>query len=231
MCSCSGCRLRPRCWSYPGNHDIEWWRSPLGLIGERQEIRQVPPVLRRATPVLEVPGCGDRGGAQQLRGSVRVTHLEPAGHGGEGASARGRRPTGCRKSSRAAPAEGGARARHSSQHASGRPSPAAWGWPAGARRSGDSWPPAQTWCSAATIIRRAPGRSRAVSRSAPPAPTAPLPGRPAVGVQPGRDRRRGGAHAALPLGIGRTGGFFRRTGSASRRRTLPEPVVSTAGGV
>jgi 3',5'-cyclic AMP phosphodiesterase CpdA len=42
----------------PGNHDIEWWRSPLGLLGESAKyakyIRYFPDHLR---PVLEVPGA------------------------------------------------------------------------------------------------------------------------------------------------------------------------------
>ena len=42
----------------PGNHDIQWWRSPLGLLGERRKYgkytRYFGADLR---PVLEVPGA------------------------------------------------------------------------------------------------------------------------------------------------------------------------------
>lgn len=42
----------------PGNHDIQWWRSPFGLAGERAKYakytRYFGPELR---PVLEVPGA------------------------------------------------------------------------------------------------------------------------------------------------------------------------------
>jgi 3',5'-cyclic AMP phosphodiesterase CpdA len=42
----------------PGNHDIEWWRSPLGLFGERQKYAKYTRYFGAdLRPVLEVPGA------------------------------------------------------------------------------------------------------------------------------------------------------------------------------
>ena len=45
----------------PGNHDVQWWRSPLGIGDERAHLREIPPVhLRRP-----------RAGAARARRDVR----------------------------------------------------------------------------------------------------------------------------------------------------------------
>lgn len=40
----------------PGNHDIEWWKSPLGLFGERIKYAKYSRYFSPLTPVLELPG-------------------------------------------------------------------------------------------------------------------------------------------------------------------------------
>jgi 3',5'-cyclic AMP phosphodiesterase CpdA len=41
----------------PGNHDIEWWKSPLGLLGERQKYAKYIQYFHELRPILEVPGA------------------------------------------------------------------------------------------------------------------------------------------------------------------------------
>ena len=41
----------------PGNHDIEWWLSPLGLLGEGRKYRKYSRYFSHLRPVLEVPGA------------------------------------------------------------------------------------------------------------------------------------------------------------------------------
>jgi 3',5'-cyclic AMP phosphodiesterase CpdA len=41
----------------PGNHDIEWWRSPLGLLGESAKYAKYLQYFPDLRPVLEVPGA------------------------------------------------------------------------------------------------------------------------------------------------------------------------------
>ena len=41
----------------PGNHDIEWWKSPLGLLGDRGKYRKYSQYFRELRPVLEIPGA------------------------------------------------------------------------------------------------------------------------------------------------------------------------------
>jgi 3',5'-cyclic AMP phosphodiesterase CpdA len=41
----------------PGNHDIEWWQSPLGLLGEQRKYRKYSRYFRELRPVLEIPGA------------------------------------------------------------------------------------------------------------------------------------------------------------------------------
>ncbi|HEY7481478.1 MAG TPA: metallophosphoesterase [Gemmatimonadales bacterium] len=52
-------RLRPHMpvFIVPGNHDIEWWTSPLGLLGERRKYRKYSRYFGELTPVLELPGA------------------------------------------------------------------------------------------------------------------------------------------------------------------------------
>ncbi len=52
-------RLRPHApvLVVPGNHDIEWWKSPLGLLGGRGRYRKYAHYFRELTPVLEIPGA------------------------------------------------------------------------------------------------------------------------------------------------------------------------------
>lgn len=41
----------------PGNHDIEWWKSPLGLRGTRVKYAKYVQYFGELRPVLEVPGA------------------------------------------------------------------------------------------------------------------------------------------------------------------------------
>jgi 3',5'-cyclic AMP phosphodiesterase CpdA len=41
----------------PGNHDIEWWRSPLGLAGRAVKYAKYASYFGDLTPVLEIPGA------------------------------------------------------------------------------------------------------------------------------------------------------------------------------
>lgn len=52
-------RLRPHAplLVVPGNHDIEWWKSPLGLLGERRKYQKYSRYFRELRPVLEIPGA------------------------------------------------------------------------------------------------------------------------------------------------------------------------------
>ncbi len=46
----------------PGNHDIEWWKSPLGLRGSAVKYAKYRQYLGDLRPVLEVPGAVIAGG-------------------------------------------------------------------------------------------------------------------------------------------------------------------------
>jgi len=52
-------RLRPHApvLIVPGNHDIEWWKSPLGLRGEGRKYRKYAHYFGDLTPVMEIPGA------------------------------------------------------------------------------------------------------------------------------------------------------------------------------
>jgi 3',5'-cyclic AMP phosphodiesterase CpdA len=41
----------------PGNHDIEWWRSPLGLAGQDVKYAKYARYFGELTPVVEIPGA------------------------------------------------------------------------------------------------------------------------------------------------------------------------------
>ncbi|HET8837246.1 MAG TPA: metallophosphoesterase [Gemmatimonadales bacterium] len=41
----------------PGNHDLEWWRSPLGLAGQDVKYAKYARYFGDLTPVLEIPGA------------------------------------------------------------------------------------------------------------------------------------------------------------------------------
>jgi 3',5'-cyclic AMP phosphodiesterase CpdA len=41
----------------PGNHDIEWWKSPLGLLGEKRKYAKYLRYYPELRPRLEVPGA------------------------------------------------------------------------------------------------------------------------------------------------------------------------------
>jgi 3',5'-cyclic AMP phosphodiesterase CpdA len=41
----------------PGNHDIEWWKSPLSLLGEERKYQKYLRYFRELRPVLEIPGA------------------------------------------------------------------------------------------------------------------------------------------------------------------------------
>ncbi len=52
-------RLRPHApvLVVPGNHDIEWWKSPLGLRGDALKYHKYSQYFRDLRPVLEIPGA------------------------------------------------------------------------------------------------------------------------------------------------------------------------------
>ena len=52
-------RLRPHAalLIVPGNHDIEWWKSPLDLLGESRKYEKYSRYFRELRPVLEIPGA------------------------------------------------------------------------------------------------------------------------------------------------------------------------------
>jgi 3',5'-cyclic AMP phosphodiesterase CpdA len=41
----------------PGNHDIEWWKSPFGLMGQSVKYAKYSSYFSPLTPVLEIPGA------------------------------------------------------------------------------------------------------------------------------------------------------------------------------
>jgi len=41
----------------PGNHDIEWWKSPFGVVGQNVKYAKYSSYFSPLTPVLEVPGA------------------------------------------------------------------------------------------------------------------------------------------------------------------------------
>jgi 3',5'-cyclic AMP phosphodiesterase CpdA len=41
----------------PGNHDIQWWRSPLGVMGRTVKYEKYLRYFPELTPVLEIPGA------------------------------------------------------------------------------------------------------------------------------------------------------------------------------
>jgi 3',5'-cyclic AMP phosphodiesterase CpdA len=41
----------------PGNHDVEWWKSPLGLLGEKRKYAKYLRYYGELRPTLEVPGA------------------------------------------------------------------------------------------------------------------------------------------------------------------------------
>lgn len=41
----------------PGNHDLEWWKSPFGLLGQRVKYAKYASYFEPLTPVVEVPGA------------------------------------------------------------------------------------------------------------------------------------------------------------------------------
>jgi len=41
----------------PGNHDIEWWKSPLGLVGSTAKYSKYTRYFGDLTPVIEIPGA------------------------------------------------------------------------------------------------------------------------------------------------------------------------------
>jgi 3',5'-cyclic AMP phosphodiesterase CpdA len=41
----------------PGNHDVEWWKSPLGLLGEKRKYAKYLRYYGDLRPMLEIPGA------------------------------------------------------------------------------------------------------------------------------------------------------------------------------
>ncbi|HEY3013335.1 MAG TPA: metallophosphoesterase, partial [Gemmatimonadales bacterium] len=50
-------RMHTPALTVPGNHDIEWWMSPLGLLGEKRKYAKYLRYYSDLRPVLEVPGA------------------------------------------------------------------------------------------------------------------------------------------------------------------------------
>jgi 3',5'-cyclic AMP phosphodiesterase CpdA len=49
-------RMRTPALIVPGNHDVEWWKSPFGLLGERRKFAKYLRYFHELRPQLEVPG-------------------------------------------------------------------------------------------------------------------------------------------------------------------------------
>jgi 3',5'-cyclic AMP phosphodiesterase CpdA len=49
-------RMRTPALIVPGNHDVEWWKSPFGLLGERRKFAKYLRYFHELRPLLEVPG-------------------------------------------------------------------------------------------------------------------------------------------------------------------------------
>ena len=49
-------RLKTPALVVPGNHDVEWWKSPFGLLGEKRKYRKYLLYYGELRPVLELPG-------------------------------------------------------------------------------------------------------------------------------------------------------------------------------
>src|SRR6266545_7366784 len=41
----------------PGNHDIEWWKSPFGILGKKVKYAKYSRYFGELTPMLEIPGA------------------------------------------------------------------------------------------------------------------------------------------------------------------------------
>ncbi len=41
----------------PGNHDVEWWKSPFGMLGRTVKYAKYSEYFQPLTPVLEIPGA------------------------------------------------------------------------------------------------------------------------------------------------------------------------------
>jgi 3',5'-cyclic AMP phosphodiesterase CpdA len=50
-------RLRTPALIVPGNHDVEWWKSPFGLLGEKRKFAKYLRYYDDLRPQLEVPGA------------------------------------------------------------------------------------------------------------------------------------------------------------------------------
>jgi 3',5'-cyclic AMP phosphodiesterase CpdA len=50
-------RLRIPALVVPGNHDVEWWKSPFGLLGEKRKYAKYLRYYGELRPTLEVPGA------------------------------------------------------------------------------------------------------------------------------------------------------------------------------
>jgi 3',5'-cyclic AMP phosphodiesterase CpdA len=50
-------KLRTPTLVVPGNHDIEWWKSPLSLLGEKRKYAKYLRYYAELRPVMEVPGA------------------------------------------------------------------------------------------------------------------------------------------------------------------------------
>ena len=50
-------RMRIPALIVPGNHDVEWWKSPFGLLGEKRKFAKYLRYYGELRPTLEVPGA------------------------------------------------------------------------------------------------------------------------------------------------------------------------------
>jgi 3',5'-cyclic AMP phosphodiesterase CpdA len=50
-------RLKVPALVVPGNHDVEWWKSPFGLLGEKRKYAKYLRYFGELRPTLEVPGA------------------------------------------------------------------------------------------------------------------------------------------------------------------------------
>ena len=201
----------------PGNHDIEWWKSPLGLLGEQRKYSKYSRYFPDLRPVLEIPGAVIAGALSSYGVALGLADLEHPRRRGEGAPA-GPRDRPGHDDLRQGAARSRAGARVPSQRAAGRALAAD-----GARQLALGVPPAARHRRRRHPLRTRPPGGRGTDRRKSGRehlghPQSSLPRRAPVGVQPGDDRRRRGTHSALPLGASDQGVHSAPTRSPSRER-------------
>ena len=150
----------------PGNHDVEWWKSPFGIFGRRVLYEKYRTYFgEELTPVLRLPGLVVAGAPVGARPRRRLHDLEPARPDGEGSSPEVRD----RSTHRALRRRAGGRGQGggaASQRASRRHQPADGAGALAERAAAARRHRRGPWCCAGTTTRRGRGSCRAAPSSA-----------------------------------------------------------------